>query len=83
MSRGQEDWDHALRDALAIRAAYHNLMHLIDSWEHPRFENADQMLAAIYSIFDAHRARFDTVVGNCVSEHYSRIPDKTDEYSVE
>ena len=78
MSRSQSDFDAALRDALAIRSAYYDLLDLIDSWDHLRFSEACEFLNGTVELAPIIGERLDAVVGMCVSEHYSRLPDNLD-----
>lgn len=79
MSRGQQDFDAALRDALRIRATYYELLRRLESWEHLRFEAAQDHADLLLKNLDGHllRKRMDALVGACVCEHYSRLPANT------
>lgn len=76
MSRGQEDFDSALRDALEIRGAYFDLIGMIDEWQHLRFDNAGSYLDKAAALIGTAATAIDAAVGCCVSEHYSRLPEK-------
>ena len=71
MSRGQEDFDAALRDALEIRSAYHDFIQALECWEHPRFAEACDHLDRLSELLtDEIAAAIDAAVGACVSSHY-------------
>lgn len=79
MSRGQEDWDNALRDALKIREAWHEFLGLIEGWDHLRFTEAQEYLydldtEPMQEFKQQVTQRIDSVVGSCVCDHYSRLP---------
>ena len=76
MSRSQSDFDVALRDALEIRGAYFDLIGTIEEWPHLRFSEAQQHLNKAIDLLDDAGRAIDAAVGCCVSEHYSRLPEK-------
>jgi len=76
VSRSQSDFDAALRDALAIRSAYYDLLDLIDSWDHLGFPEACEFLSGTEDLAPIIGERLDAVVGMCVSVHFSRLPEE-------
>jgi hypothetical protein len=76
VSRGQEDFDNALRNALEIRGAYFDLLGMIEEWPHLRFDNAGAHFDKAAMLIETASTAIDAAVGACVSEHFSRLPEK-------